>query len=358
MDRRSFLKSTSAAAAAATAATALTEQAGVAAPATAPAEPIRTALSGPFQHGYLRDRADRLARSLAELSDGRIRLAFVAVDGDVLTSLARGSTDAYFATEADHLHHHPALAYFSSLPGDLGLAPDLFATWLSSGGQMLWDDVAAEFSVKALAAGHSGRQPGLWSDRDITALSELSGRRVANYGLARRITTALGAHDVRDIHDVHDVLDATSAAADIVEPLMGPTAVLSEPAADRAYWFRDGFNGPGVVLSLGLSRRLWETFSDAHRALINSCTDQAYHQSLAEHAAHDQGVAPHLFAARNIRQRRLPNDVRRAITHISQEVIADTASHNETAAHIHESYMQFREIVTGLPDPLRTAAAV
>ena len=344
MDRRSFLKSTSAAAAAT--ATAVAAEQSLAAPAVTTARvEVRTALGPQFQSGYLRDRADRLALRLREISGDALRLEFEATDGNGLDAIGRGTAEAYFGTEADHVLHHPALAYVSALPGEFGLSPEHFSTWLSAGaGQLHWDDFAAEFGVKAVAAGHSGRQPGLWAKAGDVSLSALQNTTISTFGLAKDVAIELGlkAGDVN--------------AAELVEPLTGTTAALTQ--LEHRIWYSNGFNQAGVALSLGLSRNLWDRLSLSDQALLTGVATEAYHQSVAEHDTHDREVAPHLFSSRSIARRQLPTDITRAISHVSGRIIADIAGQNSTVARIHDSYMQFRSTVTGLAAPGRNPAAV
>lgn len=349
MDRRTFLKSSGAAAAAASASTVAAEQAQAgSANVTQLAEPIRTALPGPFAGGYLRDRADRLALRLRELSEGRINLRFEAFAGHGIDAVTSGAADAYFGCEADHIERHGALAYFSALPGDLALGPEHFTTWLSAGGgQMCWDATAGELGCKALAVGHSGRRTGIWSKSDVTNLADLSGQTIATQGLAVQVAQSLGLRPI------------TGETADLTEPLMGPTAAVAvDGAGGRRFWLRDGLNRSGVVLSLGLALPLWEKLSDADRAMITTAAHEAFHQNVAEHDAHDRDVAPHLFDHHGIQKMPMPNDVRHAIDHASHEVIGDFATQNSAARRIHENYMMFRKNVVGLPDPLHSAALV
>jgi len=155
------------------------------------------------------------------------------------------------------------------------------------------------------------------------------------------------------------VVGPAEAGHDLFEPLMGPTAHLSEPdQRARKFWFREGINRRGTVLSLGLPLSLWEQLDSSDKAVISAATSEAYHQSISEHAAHDSAVAPHLLAARGIQTGALPDDVTRAISHASGELIRKIAADSAGASRIHESYMQFRQSVTGLPDPVGSQAAV
>ncbi len=115
--------------------------------------PWPDAVSGPA------DQAHRLAQRIAAMSDGRYRIDVVPGAGNGLAAVRAGEADLYHGSEHDHLDQHRALAYFAGLPGDRGIAARHLTAWmLVGGGQTLWDELAGDFGIKALLAGHSGDQ--------------------------------------------------------------------------------------------------------------------------------------------------------------------------------------------------------
>ena len=158
MDRREFLITTSGAAVAASSAAATVAGAGehgLEAPAVVSnARTFELAMPWRDDGRCAGDSARRLARRVEAMTDGRYRIEIVAeAPASLTSSLRHGAAHDYSA-------HHPAFAYFAGLPGTHGLAAQDFATWLTvGGGQMLWDDLAAEADVKPLLAGHSGTTP-------------------------------------------------------------------------------------------------------------------------------------------------------------------------------------------------------
>jgi len=341
MDRRTFLKSGVVAATGAGAAST-----AMAAPMqkTSSVAVLETVLSQRFAQGYLRDRADRFALRIKELTEGRIILNFKAASpaNTSFECVCNSSATAYFGTEAEHLSEHRGLAYFSALPKEFSLTPEYFTAWLAGGGgQSHWDAIASDFGVKSFAVGHSGRRAGVWADRDLENLSSLVGLQGDVTGMAAEIVKRLGVK----------ISAANSDEAALVAPLMGPTAWLADDGARRRFWFRDGIYQDGVVLSFGLSQQVWQRFSAADQAVIATCANEAYHQSLAEHAAHEQAVAPHLFAAYAIQKRTLPDDILKAMQHMAMQLLSEWRSADAATARIHDSYMQFRNTMTGSIDP-------
>ncbi|MEQ1711940.1 MAG: twin-arginine translocation signal domain-containing protein, partial [Hyphomicrobium sp.] len=131
MDRRSFLKTTTAAAAASAAIAPLSSAGPVAAseapaidiaPVAAPAilsgvrelvmaMPWRDSVSGPA------DQAFRIARRLEAALDGRWRITPRQHGFGGLEAVMVGDADLTFGTENQNLSFHPAFAYFAALPG-------------------------------------------------------------------------------------------------------------------------------------------------------------------------------------------------------------------------------------------------
>ena len=337
MDRRTFLKS-GGVAAAATATGAVSVAPSLAAPAIGSGQlKIRTALGPQFQKGYLRDRADRLALSLRNLSSGRVEIQFVETGDGVVQRLDGKDLQAYFGSEAEHLGTHPSFGFFAGLPGDQGLRPDDYKIWLSGGGgQLHWDAIAAEFGFKPFAVGHSGAA-GLWSNTDLVLLEHLQGKRLFASGLTALIGQGLGLQ-----------ISGTLTAADAIELPVGQTAALADGHIGQSkFWFADGIARNGHVLSFGLSLDLWEQLSDSDKALIEICTAEAYHQCVSEQMAHDREVAPVLLAHRGIQRRQWQDEVRRAIEHLSTQAAGQIAESSKESRDLYENYMYFRQSVKG-----------
>ena len=183
MDRRDFLKVGGAVAVTAGGAGAATAQS---APVILPgATELRlTSPDLPDLPGF---GPDRLARRLELATGGRYR---IVADSDASTA------DLVFGDATRLCDRHPTFAFFARLPLGQGLDTAAHQTWLAvGGGQMLWDDLAAQFGFKPLVAGHTGPSSGLWAARRLETVADLSGTRLHVDGLAVgsfRLVEALG----------------------------------------------------------------------------------------------------------------------------------------------------------------------
>lgn len=365
MDRRSFLKSTTAAAAASAAVAPLASSGPVAAGGTpdvaAPSAPAihsgtrelvlampwRDSVSGPA------DQAFRIARRLEAALDGRWRITPRHHGHGGLEAVMTAEADLYFGTENHNLSFHPAFAYFAALPGAGVFNADDLTAWLAVGdGQDLWDGLAAEFNVKPFLAGHLGRWPGLWSARPIDSLADLAGQRVAVQGLARDVMRGVGAEPVHvPAEDLAtSLISGEIAAAEYGGPLT--SLALGLPAAARHI---NGFGvlEGGIGLSLGIRRTLWDRLGNSDRTIVAAVAAQSAQLSIAEMRAHEKPLRALIRDRFGVSFRPMPSDAAIALDRVAEAVVALTASHDDTARRIDRSYHAFRDAAWGLDGSAR-----
>jgi TRAP-type mannitol/chloroaromatic compound transport system substrate-binding protein len=365
MDRREFLRTTGAAAAAATTATAaaasatpqrMPAEAEVAAPAVVKgAHELRLAMPWPDGVAGLPDQARRLAQRITSLSDGRYRIGLVPGAGSGLGAVRAGKADLYFGSEHDHLEAHRSLAYFAGLPGDRGVAPRHLAAWmLVGGGQALWDDLAGDFGVKAMLAGHSGDEACFLATRPIEEMSELAGQRVSVMGLARDVVRGFGlepaAVDAASLAQVMargDILAAEWGGA-IASHSLGLMAVAPYSAGAS-------INRHGSALSLGMRRSLWDSLSASDQTMFATAAEAGLQLALAEEEAHRRLLYPEPPASKTWP---LARELKRAIRRVADAVVAQVAASDGHAQRINAGYVAFRRAVQGEePQPTDSGSA-
>ena len=350
MDRRDFLKTTSGAAAAAAAGTTavLGRSGGVAAPAiVSPAivpgsKELRLALSWPDNGMGPADSARRLARTIEIATQMRYRFTFVAGEKRGIDAVQSGEADLYHGSEHDNLTHSRAFAYFAGLPGANGMRASAHESWmLAGGGQMLWDQLAAEHGVKGLMAGHTGRSAGLMSARTITTVAEFSGVRVWAFGLAGDVARGLGAEAVSlSAHDVERALsagdiDAAEAGGAIASYAFG---LLQHMPGDTG----TSLNRSGTALSLGINKATWDAMSASDQAIFSGLATAELHATIAEEKAHRR----QLLSARIMKPDRPgAHELASAVRRVSDAVVAHLAGSDANAARINASYAAFRAAI-------------
>lgn len=363
LDRRAFLKSTTAAAAASAAvaprsvsdAAADTATRSVAAPSPAASPAVHAgtrdlvlAMPWPDSVSGPADQAFRIARRLEAALDGRWRITTRHHAHGGLEAVMTAEADLYMGTENHNLSYHPAFAYFAALPGAGVFNADDLTAWLSiGGGQEHWDNLAAEFNVKPFLAGHLGRWPGLWSTRPIDSLADLAGQRVAVQGLARDVMRGIGAEPV---HVPATELAAALRSGDIAAAEYGGPLTSLALGLPTAAPHINGFGilEGGISLSLGIRRSLWDRLGNADRTVIAAVAAESAQLSIAEMRAHEKPLRALIRDQYGVAFRPLPSDAAIAIDRVAEAVVALTASHDEIARRIDRSYHGFRDAAWGL----------
>lgn len=338
MDRRGFLKTSGAAAAvAATSATAASNAPGAEIPAPAihtGARQFTMTTAWPEGVAGPCDMALRLALRIREASGDRIHLN--------LDHSGTADADFHHGSEHDRAILHPAFSYFAGLPADAALAPADLESWIAyGGGQNLWDELAAPHGDKPLLAGHLGADPLLWSTRDLKGAESCRGLRVAACGPAAEVARALGAEPV-DIPI--SSIPAAFAAGEIDTVEFGGTlnAMGAGIAAKARYAFSPGLTPAGTAVALRVHLDVWESLSQADRAIVTACAGEAYRSSLSEVRLSQRMLLTTLKKRNALKFRTLPSDIHAALPHLSEAVVAALAGHDKTSRRINASYMGFR----------------
>jgi len=336
MDRRDFLKATSAAAVAAGAASASTAAASEAQAAAPPIlYGIRQLTLVSSSSDLPGSGADRLARRIEMATDGRYRI-----------ELGKGAdADLTYGSAWRHAGLHRAFAVFAGLPFSQGLDAAAQQIWLAAGGgAMLWDELAADFGFKPLVAGHTGASAGVWATGRLEVPSDLAATGVQAEGLAGDVLRALGATPTTFApEDLRAALsDGRLQAAEWLGPLAAVAADL-QPLAQRLY--QPGFQRNGTLLSLDVAKPLWDGMSAADRAIFEACAAQEYHLSLTDAAAHaliaSQVEAPSKWPVRLAWSSTLAE----AFDQAAAEAVGRIAATDPASRRIHDSYQAFRRML-------------
>ena len=139
--------------------------------------------------------ANNLAHSIEALSDGRLHVKVYGA-GELVP--ASGVFDAVSGGTAEMGHgaayywkgKHEATQFFSAVPFGLNAAE--INGWLRyGGGQSLWDELYADFNLRAFPGGNTGVQMGGWFNREINTLSDFSGLVMRMPGLGGEVLRRL-----------------------------------------------------------------------------------------------------------------------------------------------------------------------
>jgi len=293
----------------------------------------------------LRAGAERLARTITALSDGRLNVAVYSANTlvhefETFDAVSAGVADMYHTDEVYFQSKSPALNFFAAVP--YGLTADELSSWvLFGGGQALWDEVDAQFNIKPLMATNSGTQMGGWFTREVNSPEDYKGLRYRMPELGAEVLRRMGATVVTTPGG--EIMGALKSGAIDASEWFGPwmdIALGLDKAAD--YYYYPGFHEPGTNFTLGINKTLWDGLSASERAIVEAAAQAEVTRSLAQFNAENVKSLKVLRADARIKVRRFSNELIKTFGKLSKEVLADTAAKDRLTRKVYDSFMAFR----------------
>ena len=344
MKRRKFIKTAAAITGSAVAASHLPK------PALAQ-ERIEMTIVSSWQRDFpgLGTGAQRFAENVSTASNGKIQITYFAADEkvgafDVFDAVASGDAQGYHSAEFYAVNKHPGFAYFAAVP--FGMTPAEINAWIHfGGGQKLWDELSAEFGLKAMPCGNSGIQWGGWFNKEVNSAEDLRGLRMRIPGLGANFFARLGGTPVSlSGGEVYEQL--ASGAIDAAEwagPWNDEALRLHEAAK---YYYYPGVHEPGAVTSFGVNASLWGRLAASDRALLTACARAENDTMLAEFNARNGAALARLVDRHGVELREFSDSICDAFAVAAEEVLEETRQHSPLARRIHESFAASRAEVS------------
>jgi len=313
----------------------------LAAPAYATGElKLRMTTSWPKGFPGLGTAPEDFAQLLAKVSGGRITVEVhgageIAPALNAFDAVTDGSADLYHSAEYYYLGKSKALAFFASVP--FGMTAAEMDTWITrDGGQELWDELSGAFGIKPFPCGNTGVQAGGWFNKEVNKADDLKGLNIRMPGLGGEVMRRIGANAV------------TLAGGEISSALQAGTIDATEwvgPWNDYAFglnklakiYYTGGFHEPGLMLSLGMNKGVYDKLSEADRNLVAACAAQAHSRSYTEFLANN-GAFLQRLRNEGTDIRAFANDVWDAFGEASAAVLKENADSDAGFKKIYESY--------------------
>ena len=335
MKRRDFLRTAAASGAGA---------AALAAPAVAQST-MKVALAGAFPRGLpgVGVNAERLARRLNELSDGRLEVEYFG-GGELVPPF--GVFDAVSSGAAMFGHTAPYFAvgqvratmYFTTFP--YALMQEELAGWIHhGGGQALWDEAYAPYGVKPFYAGGSGTQAGGWFKRPIAGLDDMQGLRMRIAGLGGDVMKRIGVTTV--VTPPSEIFSSLQTgvvdAAEFVGPWNDQALGLGQVAP---YYYLPAFHEPGPALEMLVNLDFYENLSPHLKAVVAAAAGRTADETYADFRFHNTKVLA-AMARDGVSVSRFPADVVEALGAAAREAIEAYPDDDPMCAKIHGPYMEY-----------------
>ena len=289
--------------------------------------------------------AQRLAKRLTDMSDGRIQTKYFAAKErvgafDSFDEVASGNAQAYIAADYYWKGKHLGWAYFTAVP--FGLTYTEINAWIRFlGGQELWDELAGKFGLKCMPAGNTGVQMGGWFNKEINSADDLKGLKMRIPGLGGDVMAKLGASPV-SIPGGQIYENLVSGAIDATE-WVGPWNDRFMKFYEAAkYYYYPGMHEPGSMISLGMNASFWSKLSKSDQAMIESAAGLENDMMMAEYNAKSGEALADLVTNQGVKLRKFNDDVYDSFKEASDAVFEGVRAHSPLAAKIHESFLKSR----------------
>jgi TRAP-type mannitol/chloroaromatic compound transport system substrate-binding protein len=342
MDRRKFVS--------AAAAGAVIAGATLAKPALSQGiKEIRLVTTWPRDFPGLGTGADRIAKRITALSGGRLSVKLFAANELVpafgsFDAVASGEVEMYHGAEYYWTKQHKVFPFFASVP--VGMTAHELEAWVHfGGGQELWDELSAQFGVKAFLAGNTGVQMGGWYREPIKSLTQIKDLKMRIPGLGGEVIKRLGGESINVPGG--EILDALKAgrinAAEWVGPYNDKASGLHTVLKD--YMF-PGFHEPGTGISLGINKAFWDGLNDTDREIIRTSASTENDVMMAEYNARNGQALAELTENDGVKLHIFPKDVWSELARVSREVVMEIGLVDDISSRILESWVGFQKRVS------------
>ena len=341
MKRRQFIKGAAAAGVAGAAASALS------APAIAQGmRELKMVTTWPKNFPGLGTGAQRLADSITAASGGKLTVKLYAA-GELVPpfesfdAVSTGTADMYHSAEYYWQGKHKAFNFFTAVP--YGFTANEIDAWINfGGGQELWDELAAGFNLKSLAAGNTGVQMGGWFNKEVNSLEDYKGLKIRMPGLGGEVLRRIGAAAVT--LPGGEIFPALQSGAIDATEWVGPWNDLAFGFYKiTKYYYWPGFHEPGSTLACGMNKGVWDSFSPADQAMIQACCAAENNRSYSEFNAKNGDALDTLINKHGVQLRKMPDPVMNEIGRQSGIVVREVGSVDDIGKRILESYLKFRD---------------
>ena len=296
--------------------------------------------------------AQRLAKRIGDLSDGRIDVEYFAAGErvgafDSFDEVASGNSQAYIAADYYWKGKHPGFAYFTAVP--FGMTNLEWNAWIKfKGGQALWDELSGEFGLKAFTCGGTGTQMGGWFNKEIESADDLKGLKMRIPGLGGDVMAKLGASPV-SLPGGQIYENLVSGAIDATE-WVGPYNDYFMKFYEAAkYYYAPGMHEPGGGLAFGMNKEWFEKLSNWEKIVIETACMEENAAQPEEAVANNGEFLTKMTEDNGVELREFNDDVYDAFGEAAAEVFEETRDHSALATKIDDSFQSnLREMATYL----------
>lgn len=311
---------------------------------------LKMATGWPKKFPGLGVASQRIGDAITAGTDGRLTVKVFGAGElvpafEALDAVSSGAADMYHAAEYYWQGKSTAFNFFAGVP--FGMTTAEHNAWIyHRGGQALWDEVSAQFGVKAFMAGNSSAQAGGWFNKEINSIDDLKGLKMRIPGFGGKVIDEVGGSAVT--LPGGEIFSALQSGAIDAGEMAGPWIDLGFGFYKAAkYFYNPGFQEPTSAESLGINIDLWNELSTADQTVIQMAAAQENVMNPADFIANHSRSLEILLNEHGVELRSFPDDVMLALGKASKKVLADAAEADKLTGKVYESYVAFLDEVSG-----------
>ena len=289
--------------------------------------------------------AQDLADLIGSMSGGRLKIKLFAA-GELVPAFEVFDAVREETAECGHsvayywIAKNKSIPFFGAVPG--GLTDKEHKAWIQyGGGQELWDELYNGFGLRAFMAGGSGTQMGGWFKKEIHSLADFKGLKFRIPGLAAEVVNRMGATAVNTPGG--EIMPALQSGVIDAAEWVGPWNDLAFGFHKVAkHYYGPGFQEGGGSGELMINLNAWNQLPKDLQDIVYAAASTIGNRTHSEYFAKNAGSLPVLLEEHGVQLHSFPDDVIQAMYHLSEDVVAETASEGELNRRIYESWSKFR----------------
>ena len=289
----------------------------------------------------LQDGAERIAKRLEEMTDGRLKIQVFAA-GELVPALgifdavSQGTVEVGMGAAYYWAGKAPAAQWFSAVP--FGLNAQGMSAWFHAGdGIKLWEEVYAPFNLIPRPGGSTGVQMGGWFNKKIERIEDYKGLKMRIPGLGGKVVAKAGATVVLTpggeifTNLERGVIDATEWVGPLHDLRMGFYKAAK-------YYYYPGWHEPGTYLEFFFNKKAYESLPKDMQAIIDAACMENELWTLAQFDAQNGAALQELITKHKVDLERFPAPVMEGLRALSDEVILEITASDPLCKKVNDNF--------------------
>jgi TRAP-type mannitol/chloroaromatic compound transport system substrate-binding protein len=298
----------------------------------------------------LQGAAQRLAKVVEEMSDGRFRIQ-VFPAGQIMQpfecfdAASQGKIEAFMAPGQYWTDKEPALEWFSTIP--FGMNPEGMAAWYYQGdGHKLCEEAYAAFNLVPRPAFSNAPQMAGWFRKKINTIGDFKGLKMRIPNLGGKVVARAGGTTV--LTPGSEIYAALERGVIDASEWIGPHDDMQMGLHKTArYYYYPGWHEPGTTLGFGFNKKAYEALSLDLRRTLDHATAAVQVYSRAELHVKNALALERLRTEfkGQVELLQLPVPVLRDLKKLAAEVVREESEKTPMARKVHASFTKFQALV-------------